>query len=131
MYKYLFKIPKLKNTYLSSLFKGITVALTQNKISILKLLVMESKKSVLNEEHGPVKKMKVEDEKPKDKRTVATMCGAWRPEEEYGGLIFVFKQRQEALSPTPINEEDFPENIEDFWEASFSNSGEIQVFIRI
>ncbi|CAK1549627.1 unnamed protein product [Leptosia nina] len=62
-----------------------------------------------------------------EKRTVATMCGAWRPDEEYGGLIFVFKHRQEALSPNPMNECDYPENIEDFWEASFSDSSVIQV----
>ncbi|CAH3847057.1 unnamed protein product [Pieris brassicae] len=83
-------------------------------------------KSEINVEHEPVKKMKVEEEKVKNSRTVATMCGAWRPEEEYGGLVFVFKERQEALSPTPINECDFPENIEDFWEASLGDGCEIQ-----
>ncbi|XP_047506741.1 RNA pseudouridylate synthase domain-containing protein 2-like isoform X3 [Pieris napi] len=83
-------------------------------------------KSELNVEHIPAKKMKVEEEKLKMSRTVATMCGAWRPEEEYGGLIFVFKERQEALSPTPMNECDFPENIEDFWEATLGDGCEIQ-----
>ncbi|XP_050685421.1 pseudouridylate synthase RPUSD2 isoform X2 [Leptidea sinapis] len=62
--------------------------------------------------------MKMEVNEPLT-RTVATMCGAWRPDEVDGGLIFVFKERVEALSPNPGQESDFPENIEDFWEASF------------
>lgn len=88
-------------------------------------------KSDLNLEHEPAKKMKFDSEEPKEqlvmKRTVATMCGAWRPEEEYGGLIFVFKQREECLSPDPTNEADFPENIQDFWEATFPASDDEQV----
>ncbi|VVC93208.1 unnamed protein product [Leptidea sinapis] len=72
----------------------------------------------LKVEHLPVKKMKMEVNEPLT-RTVATMCGAWRPDEVDGGLIFVFKERVEALSPNPGQESDFPENIEDFWEASF------------
>ncbi|XP_045511085.1 RNA pseudouridylate synthase domain-containing protein 2-like isoform X2 [Colias croceus] len=82
-------------------------------------------KSEIKMEHEPVKKIKKESEESKV-RTVGTMCGAWRPEEEYGGLIFVFKQRTEALSPDPINQCDFPENIEDFWEASLSDNDDIK-----
>ncbi|CAB3231441.1 unnamed protein product [Arctia plantaginis] len=76
------------------------------------------------ESDQPAKKIKLEPKLESDvkqsvmTRTVATMCGAWRPEEEYGGLIFVFKDRDGGLSPDPVNQEDFPENIEDFWEAS-------------
>ncbi|KAJ8729667.1 hypothetical protein PYW08_001248 [Mythimna loreyi] len=79
-------------------------------------------------DHEPIKKMKLEsDDQIVATRTVATMCGAWRPEEEYGGLIFVFKTRQACLSPDPTNEADYPENIEDFWEATFPASDDDQV----
>ncbi|XP_041978777.1 RNA pseudouridylate synthase domain-containing protein 2-like isoform X1 [Aricia agestis] len=76
-------------------------------------------------EHSPVKKMKVDMSGEVKTRTVATMCGAWRPEEEYGGMVLVFKKREACLSPDPERECDFPENIEDFWEATFSDA-EIQ-----
>ncbi|CAH0726279.1 unnamed protein product, partial [Brenthis ino] len=81
-------------------------------------------------DENPVKKLKLSDDTDlsKDKRTVATMCGAWRPEEEDGGLIFVFKTRTPALSPDPTKECDYPENIEDFWEGSFVNTDIIQAF---
>ncbi|XP_049708112.2 pseudouridylate synthase RPUSD2 isoform X2 [Helicoverpa armigera] len=90
-------------------------------------LVMASEglktKSDSKMQHEPVKKIKLQSEDQSfDKRTVATMCGAWRPEEEYGGLIFVFKKREPCLSPDPTNEADYPENIEDFWEATFPDS---------
>lgn len=100
--------------------------------------------SSLNEEHIPLKKMKLESDINKavlenlkdvplknwesdlsdtvvEKRTVSTMCGAWRPEEVDGGHIFVLEKRDPGMSPDPMREEDFPENIEDFWEASFAN----------
>ncbi|CAG9567503.1 unnamed protein product [Danaus chrysippus] len=100
-----------------------------------------SSNSSLNEEHIPIKKIKLESDANKDvvenfkkptlkcesdlkdteQRTVVTMCGAWRPEEVDGGHIFVLKTRDPGMSPDPIREEDFPENIEDFWEASFAN----------
>ena len=75
----------------------------------------------------PTKKVKFAIDDDSKTRTVATMCGAWRPEEEYGGLIFVFKQREACLSPDPTNEADYPENIQDFWEASFPASDDEQV----
>ncbi|XP_075991937.1 pseudouridylate synthase RPUSD2-like isoform X2 [Anticarsia gemmatalis] len=75
----------------------------------------------------PAKKMKLESAGDSIMtRTVATMCGAWRPEEEYGGIIFVFKTRGGGLSPDPTREEDYPENIKDFWEASLSGSDDEQ-----
>ncbi|KAJ8726112.1 hypothetical protein PYW07_000810 [Mythimna separata] len=84
--------------------------------------------SDLKMDHDPVKKMRLEsDDKVVATRTVATMCGAWRPEEEYGGLIFVFKTREACLSPDPTNEADYPENIQDFWEATFPASDDEQV----
>ncbi|CAH2217145.1 jg1112 [Pararge aegeria aegeria] len=80
-------------------------------------------KSDVNMEHSPVKKVKMETEVDDSAKTrsVATMCGAWRPDEVDGGLIFVFKERVACLSPDPTMECDFPENIEDFWEASLVN----------
>ncbi|XP_022112342.2 RNA pseudouridylate synthase domain-containing protein 2 isoform X1 [Pieris rapae] len=116
------------NKNLNCLFKSLRITLTQTELNIFKKTVMATtkNKSELIVEHEPAKKMKVEEERVKNSRTVATMCGAWRPEEEYGGLVFVFKERQEALSPTPINECDYPENIEDFWEASLGDGCEIQ-----
>lgn len=86
-------------------------------------------KADLNLDSNPAKKMKLEVEETPDvgKRTVATMAGAWRPEEQDGGLIFVFKKREECLSPDPKQESDFPENIEDFWEASLMGDAEIKV----
>ncbi|XP_052747110.1 pseudouridylate synthase RPUSD2 isoform X2 [Bicyclus anynana] len=88
----------------------------------------EKTKSDLNLEHTPVKKPKVDMEIDSDVKTrsVATMCGAWRPEEQDGGLIFVFKERVACLSPDPTKECDFPENIEDFWEGSLVNVDVIQ-----
>ncbi|XP_050552188.1 pseudouridylate synthase RPUSD2-like isoform X1 [Spodoptera frugiperda] len=84
-------------------------------------------KSDLNLDEVPVKKMRLDTEKDSVlTRTVATMCGAWRPEEEYGGLVFVFKTRDPGLSPNPTNEADYPENIEDFWEATFPSSDDEQ-----
>ncbi|OWR55821.1 hypothetical protein KGM_211833 [Danaus plexippus plexippus] len=56
------------------------------------------------------------------------MCGAWRPEEVDGGHIFVLEKRDPGMSPDPMREEDFPENIEDFWEASFANIDIDQLF---
>lgn len=84
-------------------------------------------KSDLNFEHLPLKKIKLSDEVKPNTRTVATMCGAWRPDEEDGGLILVFKTRKECLSPDPTKESDYPENIEDFWEGSFITNDDIQV----
>lgn len=86
-------------------------------------------KADLNLDSNPAKKMKLEVDETPDvgKRTVATMAGAWRPEEQDGGLIFVFKKREECLSPDPKQESDFPENIEDFWEASLMGDAEIKV----
>lgn len=78
----------------------------------------------------PVKKMKLGSDGEVEKvqqRTVATMCGAWRPDEVDGGLIFVFKTREECLSPNPTQESDYPENIQDFWEASLLVSDDDQV----
>lgn len=77
----------------------------------------------------PAKKIKLESDVDQSimQRTVATMCGAWRPEEEYGGLVFVFKTRDPGLSPDPTREEDYPENIQDFWEASLAGSDDDQV----
>lgn len=84
-------------------------------------------------DENPVKKLKLSDSVNinEDKRTVATMCGAWRPEEEDGGLIFVFKTRTPALSPDPTKECDYPENIEDFWDGSLVNVDIIQVILLI
>lgn len=87
-------------------------------------------KSGLNMEHLPVKKIKLTSDDEVDvvqTRTVATMCGAWRPDEVDGGLIFVFKTREACLSPDPTKECDYPENIEDFWEASLMTTDDIQV----
>ncbi|KPJ11837.1 hypothetical protein RR48_09774 [Papilio machaon] len=74
----------------------------------------------------PSKKLKL-TENGSLKRTVATMCGAWRPEEEDGGLILVFRDRKPCLSPDPDRECDYPENIEDFWLATFQSDDDNQV----
>lgn len=73
-------------------------------------------KSDLMLDENPVKKIKLSVDMSTT-RTVATMCGAWRPDEEDGGMILVFKTRQPCLSPDPEKESEYPENIEDFWEA--------------
>ncbi|XP_014362741.2 RNA pseudouridylate synthase domain-containing protein 2 isoform X2 [Papilio machaon] len=73
----------------------------------------------------PSKKLKL-TENGSLKRTVATMCGAWRPEEEDGGLILVFRDRKPCLSPDPERECDYPENIEDFWLATFQSDDDNQ-----
>lgn len=78
----------------------------------------------------PAKRIKVSDDLIINKRTVGTMCGAWRPEEEDGGLILVFKTREPCLSPDPEKESDRPENAEDFWVASPSDIDDIQVSLR-
>lgn len=81
----------------------------------------------------PAKKIKLEPKLESEvgqsvlTRTVATMCGAWRRDEEYGGLVFVFKTRDGGLSPDPVKEEDFPENVEDFWAAPLLVSDDKQV----
>lgn len=80
-------------------------------------------------EEIPAKKIKLHDgveDQTLMQRTVATMCGAWRPDEVDGGLVLVFKTRDPGLSPNPTREEDYPENIEDFWEATLTNEA-IQV----
>ncbi|GBP36870.1 hypothetical protein EVAR_96117_1 [Eumeta japonica] len=75
----------------------------------------------------PAKKIKLSDGKNREKqRTVATMCGSWRPDEVDGGLVFVFKKRIECLSPNPANECDYPENIEDFWVATYQDNDDKQ-----
>lgn len=87
-------------------------------------------KSGFDLEELPVKKIKLNSIDELDlvkKRTVSTMCGAWRPDEVDGGLIFVFKMREACLSPDPTKECDYPENIKDFWEASLVSSDDIQV----
>lgn len=71
-------------------------------------------------EEVPSKKLKMDLS-----RSVGTMCGAWRHDEEYGGLVLVYKTRDPGLSPNPTREEDFPENIEDVWVEGDSND---QVF---
>lgn len=75
----------------------------------------------------PAKRIKLSDDMVVNKRTVGTMCGAWRPEEEDGGFILVFKTREPCLSPDPEKESDRPENAEDFWVASPSDIDDIQV----
>lgn len=68
----------------------------------------------------PTKKIKFEpDTSSGGKRTVATMCGAWRRDEVDGGLIFVFPKRNLGLSPDPRDESDYPENIQDFWDGTW------------
>lgn len=112
---------------------SLKIKLSIARLSFFNKLAMTSeqlkKKSSLILDHEPVKKAKMasDDEKTVMQRTVATMCGAWRPEEEYGGLIFVFKTREACLSPDPTDEADYPENIKDFWEATFQNSDDEQV----
>lgn len=91
-------------------------------------------KSDLSVESTPAKKIKLESDSDMEwssssKRTVATMCGAWRRDEVDGGLIFVFKTRDGGLSPDPVNESDFPENVEDFWEEKAITLEEIKVCI--
>ncbi|XP_026328879.1 uncharacterized protein LOC113236873 isoform X2 [Hyposmocoma kahamanoa] len=75
----------------------------------------------------PAKRIKVSDDLIVNKRTVGTMCGAWRPEEEDGGFILVFKTREPCLSPDPEKESDRPENAADFWVASPSDIDDIQI----
>lgn len=121
----------IKNIAIRAISLKLKLSVTRS--SFLNKLAMTSeelkKKSSLILNHEPVKKVKMEsdDEKTVMQRTVATMCGAWRPEEEYGGLIFVFKTREACLSPDPTNEADYPENIKDFWEATFQSSDDEQV----
>lgn len=84
-------------------------------------------KSGLSVEEIPYKKIKLIDIEPLQ-RTVATMCGAWRPEEDDGGLNLVLKTRQPCLSPDPERECDYPENIEDFWLAAFQTDDDKEVY---
>lgn len=121
------------NTFLNKIFtfktffiKKLAFSLSHPRNNLHKLTRMANvcpkTKSDSSLEHSIVKKMKSEVlETADNRRTVATMCGSWRPEETDGGLIFVFKTRDPGLSPDPRNECDFPENIEDFWEASLVN----------
>lgn len=121
------------NTFLNKIFnfktffiKKLPFSLSHQRNNLHKLTRMANicpkTKSDSSLEHSIVKKMKSEVlETAVNRRTVATMCGSWRPEETDGGLIFVFKTRDPGLSPDPRNECDFPENIEDFWEASLVN----------
>ncbi|XP_060801859.1 pseudouridylate synthase RPUSD2 isoform X1 [Amyelois transitella] len=84
--------------------------------------------SDLNLEHVPVKKKKLDSDLDlkMEQRTVATMCGAWRGVEEDGGMIVVMKTRHPCVSPDPTKESDYPENIQDFWEASFCSNEIVQ-----
>ncbi|XP_026488798.2 pseudouridylate synthase RPUSD2-like isoform X2 [Vanessa tameamea] len=113
-------------------FKQLVLTLQHPRDNFWRLSKMANSghkvKSDLNFEHSPVKKVKHENsvETSVSQRTVATMCGSWRPDETDGGLVFVFKTRDPGLSPDPRNECDFPENIEDFWEASLVNVDIIQ-----
>ncbi|XP_037297963.1 RNA pseudouridylate synthase domain-containing protein 2 isoform X1 [Manduca sexta] len=74
--------------------------------------------SDLNLEELPAKKIKLASDsiKMNQIRSVATMCGAWRPEEEDGGLILVLPKRSLCISPDPTDEKDFPENVKDVWQ---------------
>lgn len=130
--KYLLNAIGFKRNFINKL-----VFLSQTRFDFRNLLKMENAcpktKSDLNLEHSPVKKFKMElddETKSLETRSVATMCGAWRPEEEDGGLIFVFKERVPCLSPDPTKECDFPENIEDFWEGSLVNVDDIKVLFQ-
>ncbi|KAL4710034.1 hypothetical protein ACJJTC_016012 [Scirpophaga incertulas] len=81
-------------------------------------------------ESNPAKRIKLSHDggsSVEGQRTVATMCGAWRPEEEDGGMILVFKKREPCLSPDPLKECDYPENIKDFWLSSFNSSEDNQM----
>ncbi|CAH0603458.1 unnamed protein product [Chrysodeixis includens] len=120
----------IKNIAIRAVSLKIKLSVTRSSFSNKLAMTSEElkKKSDLILEHEPVKKVKMasDDAKTVMQRTVATMCGAWRPEEEYGGLIFVFKTREACLSPDPTNEADYPENIKDFWEATFQSSDDEQ-----
>lgn len=100
------------------------------KSSVVNILKMAGEPSKMKSEfpnNQPAKRIKVSDDLILNKRTVGTMCGKWRPEEEDGGFILVFKTREPCLSPDPEKESDFPENAEDFWVASPSDIDDIQV----
>lgn len=90
-------------------------------------MASKTKSEVLEE--NPAKKIKLDDTDSLNvlTRTVATMCGAWRPEEEDGGMILVFQNRTPCLSPDPTEECNFPENIEDFWVAPIVSIENTQV----
>ncbi|XP_063618004.1 pseudouridylate synthase RPUSD2-like isoform X2 [Cydia splendana] len=87
--------------------------------------VSSKMKNDMNLDENPSKKLKLTLNDVAT-RTVATMCGAWRPEEEDGGMILVFQTRKACLSPDPEKESDFPENVEDFWDAALHCSGDEQ-----
>ncbi|XP_063358895.1 pseudouridylate synthase RPUSD2-like isoform X1 [Cydia amplana] len=87
--------------------------------------VSSKMKSDMNLGENPTKKLKLTLNDVAT-RTVATMCGAWRPEEEDGGMVLVFQTRKPCLSPDPEKESDFPENVEDFWDAALHCSGDEQ-----
>ncbi|XP_063529039.1 pseudouridylate synthase RPUSD2-like isoform X2 [Cydia strobilella] len=87
--------------------------------------VSSKMKSDMNLDENPNKKLKLTLNDVAT-RTVATMCGTWRPEEEDGGMILVFQTRKPCLSPDPEKESDFPENVEDFWDAALHCSGDKQ-----
>lgn len=109
----------------SSLIKYVSI-----KYRVLNIFKMAGEASKIKSEFPftkPAKKVKLADDLIINKRTVGTMCGAWRPEEEDGGLILVFKTREPCLSPDPEKESDRPENAEDFWVASSSDVDDIQV----
>lgn len=108
-------------------FTNIVVSVQSSFKKVTKMSGVASKIKGDYLESNPPKKAKMESEGLVEKRTVATMCGAWRPEEEDGGLILVFKTRTPCLSPDPMEEDDFPENIQDFWEATLQSSDDIQV----
>ncbi|KAJ0181611.1 hypothetical protein K1T71_002333 [Dendrolimus kikuchii] len=79
-------------------------------------------------DNPPIKRIKLDSDTSSSggKRTVATMCGAWRRDEVDGGLIFVFPKRDLGLSPDPIKEVDYPENIQDFWDGTWQASDNVQ-----
>lgn len=104
-------------------------------ISVRRLITMASEMKNSNSEENPAKRLKltkhISDDSVVQKRTVGTMCGAWRPEEEYGGMILVFQKRKLCISPDPTKESDFPENIKDVWVSSPEDINNDQVSVCI
>lgn len=118
----------LQNLIIVSKTRFIThIAIISPALNILEMAGQASKIKSDFPNNMPAKRIKGPDDLIGNKRTVGTMCGAWRPEEEDGGFILVFKTREPCLSPDPEKECDRPENAEDFWVACPTDVDDIQV----
>lgn len=124
MLKYILKIQQKPFT-----INNLKFCILNSFKKVFNLFKMESNNQSIKSDDLEVPSKKIKLQNNINLRTVATMCGSWRPEETDGGLVLVFKSRDPGLSPDPKNECDFPENIEDFWVAGSPSSDDKVCFI--